>query len=225
MLPPLNYLTRQTPISIASNTQPPLNNPEMQPPSLCNYPETKAPSPLVITQKQRSPLQLPKNEAPPPGVHSMLLLVVRCRPPERHQQVRGPSISRQAQPLIWFEGINGTVMAASASGKKSTNWTNRDDEKLLDILIKQKVQGAVKFEWSLVRVMLKNEGIKKESIQIKNRCKTRVGVDDKTAAVVVSDSTWQDFLQRFGGKYKSFRKKVPANLKKDEISILREVSH
>ncbi|KAJ8448934.1 hypothetical protein Cgig2_030790 [Carnegiea gigantea] len=77
--------------------------------------------------------------------------------------------------------------------------------------------------------MLKNEGINKESIQIKNRCndlrkklrawefligKTGVGVDYKSGTVVVSDSTWQDFLQRYGGKYKSFRKKVPANLEK-----------
>ncbi|KAJ8442943.1 hypothetical protein Cgig2_019516 [Carnegiea gigantea] len=80
--------------------------------------------------------------------------------------------------------------------------TNRDDKKLLDILIEQRAQGAVKFEWSLVRVMLKNEGINKESIQIKNRCKIGVGVYYKTGAV------------RFGGKYKSFRKKVPANLEK-----------
>jgi len=102
------------------------------------------------------------------------------------------------------------VMVASASGKKSANWTNRDDEKLLDILIEQRAQGAVKFEWSLVRVMLKNEGINKESIQIKNRCndlrkklgawefligKTGAGVDYKTGTVVVSNSTWQDFLQ------------------------------
>ena len=59
-------------------------------------------------------------------------------------------------------------------------------------------------------MMLKNEGINKENIQIKNRCndlrnklgawefligKIGVGVDNKTSAVVVSDSTWQDFLQ------------------------------
>ncbi|KAJ8445768.1 hypothetical protein Cgig2_026095 [Carnegiea gigantea] len=120
-------------------------------------------------------------------------------------------------------------MAASASRKKSANWTNRDDEKLLDILIEQRAHEAVKFKWSLVRVMLKNEGINKESIQIKNRCndlrkklgvwefligKTGVGVDYKIGAVVVSDSTWQGFLQRFGGKYKSFWKKVHVNLEK-----------
>ncbi|KAJ8437656.1 hypothetical protein Cgig2_028594 [Carnegiea gigantea] len=117
----------------------------------------------------------------------------------------------------------------TASGKNSANWTNRDDEKLLDILIEQRAQEAVKFEWSLVRVMLKNEGINKESVQIKNHCndlrkklgawehfigKTQVGVDYKTEPVVVPYSTWQDFLQRFGGKYKSFRKKVPENLEK-----------
>lgn len=95
-------------------------------------------------------------------------------------------------------------MAASASGKKYANWTNMDNEKLLDILIEQRVRGAVKLEWSLVRVMLKNEGINKESIQIKNRCNdsrkklgaweflignTAVGVDYKSGTTVVSDST------------------------------------
>ncbi|KAJ8420505.1 LOW QUALITY PROTEIN: hypothetical protein Cgig2_015269 [Carnegiea gigantea] len=121
------------------------------------------------------------------------------------------------------------VIAASASGKKSANCTNRDDEKLLDILIEQRAQRTVEFGWSSVRVMLKNEELNKESIQIKN-CyndlrkklgawefligKTGVGVDYETGAVVVSDSTWQDFLQRYGGKCKLFRKKVPANLEK-----------
>jgi len=69
---------------------------------------------------------------------------------------------------------------------------------LLDILIEQRAQGAVRFEWSLVRVMLKNEGIYKESVQIKNRCndlrkklgaweyligRTGVGVDYTTGSV------------------------------------------
>ncbi|KAJ8421846.1 hypothetical protein Cgig2_021711 [Carnegiea gigantea] len=57
----------------------------------------------------------------------------------------------------------------AASGKKFANWTKRDDEKLFDILVKQRAQGSVKFKWSLVRVMLKNEGINKEGAQIKNR--------------------------------------------------------
>jgi len=98
----------------------------------------------------------------------------------------------------------------AASGQKSANWTNRDDEKLLDVLIEQRAQGAVKFEWNLVRVMLKNEGIHKESAQIKNRCndlrkklgaweyligRTGVGVDYTTGAVVVPDSAWQEFLE------------------------------
>lgn len=56
-----------------------------------------------------------------------------------------------------------------ASVKKSANWTNRNNEKLLDVLIEQRAQGAVKCEWSLVRVMLKNERIHKENAQIKNR--------------------------------------------------------
>ena len=56
----------------------------------------------------------------------------------------------------------------AASGKKFANWTIRDDEKLLDILIEQRPQGSVKFKWSLVRVMLKNEGINTEGAQIKN---------------------------------------------------------
>ena len=42
----------------------------------------------------------------------------------------------------------------AASGKKSVKWANMDDEKLLDILIEQSAQGSVKFEWSLVRVMV-----------------------------------------------------------------------
>ncbi|KAJ8444375.1 hypothetical protein Cgig2_026579 [Carnegiea gigantea] len=85
--------------------------------------------------------------------------------------------------------------------------------------------------------MLKNEGINKESIQIKNRCndlrkklepwefligKTGVGVDYKIDAVIVSDSTWQDFLPRYGGKYKSFQKKVPANLEKMKSAFYRK---
>ncbi|KAJ8445783.1 hypothetical protein Cgig2_000963 [Carnegiea gigantea] len=124
---------------------------------------------------------------------------------------------------------NTKLNVMAASGQKSANWTNRDDEKLLDVLIEQRAQGAVKFEWSLVRVMLKYEGIHKESVQIKNRCndlrkklgaweyligRTGVGVDYTTGAVQVSDSAWEEFLQRYGGKYKSFRKKVPANLDK-----------
>ncbi|KAJ8431069.1 hypothetical protein Cgig2_017065 [Carnegiea gigantea] len=63
----------------------------------------------------------------------------------------------------------------AASGKKSADWTNRDNEKLLDVLIEQRAQGAVKFEWSLVK--------------------------------------------RYGGKYKSFQKKVPANLDKMKFAF------
>lgn len=46
-----------------------------------------------------------------------------------------------------------------------------------------------------------------------------MGVDYKTGVVVVSDSGWQDFLQKFEGKYKSFRKKVPMNLEKIKLAF------
>ncbi|KAJ8452465.1 LOW QUALITY PROTEIN: hypothetical protein Cgig2_000054 [Carnegiea gigantea] len=83
-------------------------------------------------------------------------------------------------------GIKLKVMVASR--KKSANWTNRDDEKLSDILIERSAQGSVKFEWR----------INKDGAQIKNRYndlgkklrawefligKTGVGVDYKTGAV------------------------------------------
>ncbi|KAJ8445632.1 hypothetical protein Cgig2_018573 [Carnegiea gigantea] len=130
-----------------------------------------------------------------------------------------------------------SVMAAS--GKNSANWTNRDDEKLLDILIEQRVQGSAKFEWSLVRVILKIEGINKKGAQIKNHfnylgkklkawefliSKPGVGMNYKTGVVVVSDSARQDFLQRFGGKYNSFCKKVPTNLEKMKSAFMGSTS-
>ena len=61
-----------------------------------------------------------------------------------------------------------------------------------------------------MRVMLKNEGIHKETTQIKNRChdlrkklsaweflitRPGVGIDPTTGAVVVPDSAWEEFLQ------------------------------
>ncbi|KAJ8419561.1 LOW QUALITY PROTEIN: hypothetical protein Cgig2_018119 [Carnegiea gigantea] len=64
--------------------------------------------------------------------------------------------------------------------------------------------------------------------------KIGVGVDYKIGAVIVTDSTWQEFLQnimndmvvgncnvihKFGGKYKSFRKKVPTNLEKMKLAF------
>ncbi|KAJ8428885.1 hypothetical protein Cgig2_021052 [Carnegiea gigantea] len=221
--PPLDLPTIDTcspPSQIHSKVRkPPSALLELRNPSL-NKPDTQPP--LAITQQRRLPPQLPRNEAP--------LSVFTARP---YQRCVGFPFVGEHNPWwlaqIGFEGINETVIAASTSGKKSANWTNRDDEKLLDILIEQRAQGAVKFEWSLVRVMLKNERINKESIQIKNHCndlrkklgawefligKIGVGVDYKTGAVVMSDSTWQDFLQRYGWKCKSFRKKVPANLEK-----------
>ncbi|KAJ8438085.1 hypothetical protein Cgig2_025490 [Carnegiea gigantea] len=100
--------------------------------------------------------------------------------------------------LVLFGGISGChffikLKVIVASGKKSANWTNRDDKKLLDILIEQRAQGSVKFEWSLVKVILKNEGINKEGTQIKNR-KTGVCVDYKTGAMVVSDLPGKTFF-------------------------------
>lgn len=35
--------------------------------------------------------------------------------------------------------------------KKSYNWTNKKDDKLLDVLIAQKTQGATQFEWFVVK--------------------------------------------------------------------------
>ena len=56
----------------------------------------------------------------------------------------------------------------ASSGKKAANWSPKEDEKLLDLLIEQRAQGAIKFEWSVIRALLKNEGIHKEVTQIKN---------------------------------------------------------
>ena len=98
----------------------------------------------------------------------------------------------------------------ASSGKKSANWTNNEDEKLLDLLIEQLAQGMVKFDWNAVRVVLRNHGIHKDASQIKNHfidlgkklrawefliSKTGVGVDPNTGAVVVRDDVWDNFLQ------------------------------
>ena len=98
----------------------------------------------------------------------------------------------------------------ASSGKKSANWTNSEDEKLLDLLIEQLGQGMVKFDWNAVRAVLRNHGIHKDAAQIKNHFmdlgkklraweflmgKTGVGVDPNTGAVVVRDDIWDDFLQ------------------------------
>jgi len=53
-------------------------------------------------------------------------------------------------------------------GRKSANWTNWEDEKLLEILIERRTQGPVNFEWSLVQVVLKTKGVDKDVAQIKN---------------------------------------------------------
>jgi len=98
----------------------------------------------------------------------------------------------------------------TSSGRKYANWTNREDEKLLDVLIEQNAQGAPKFEWSSLGAMLKSEGVDKDAMQIKNHFydlvkklkaweyligKTSVGVDCMTGSVIVPDDVWEDFLQ------------------------------
>ena len=94
--------------------------------------------------------------------------------------------------------------------KKSANWTSKEDEKLLDLLIKQRAQGAIKFEWSLLRELLKNEGIHNDVAQIKNHYsdlgkklraweflvgRTGVCVDPTTRVVIVRDDVCEVFLQ------------------------------
>ena len=42
----------------------------------------------------------------------------------------------------------------ASSGRKSHNWTNKEDDKLFDVLIEQKAQGATQFEWFVVKALL-----------------------------------------------------------------------
>jgi len=78
------------------------------------------------------------------------------------------------------------------------------------LLIEQRAQWAIKFEWSLLQALLKNEGIHKDSAQIKNHFsdlgkklraweflirRTGVGVDPTTGAIVMRDDVWDVFLQ------------------------------
>lgn len=96
------------------------------------------------------------------------------------------------------------------TGRKSHNWTNKEDEKLLDVLIEQKVQGTTQFEWSVVKALFKVEGINGDATQIRNHYndtvnklkawewligKTGVGVNPVTGAVTVTDCTWEKFLK------------------------------
>jgi len=96
------------------------------------------------------------------------------------------------------------------TGRKSRNWTNKEDEKLLDVLIEQKAQGATQFEWSVVKALLKVQGIDRDSPQIRNHYndtvkklkawewligQTGVGVNLVTGAVTVTDYTWEKFLK------------------------------
>jgi len=41
--------------------------------------------------------------------------------------------------------------------------TNKEDEKLLGMLIEQKAQGPTQFEWSRMKSLLKNEGINRDA--------------------------------------------------------------
>ncbi|KAJ8419782.1 hypothetical protein Cgig2_006923 [Carnegiea gigantea] len=54
------------------------------------------------------------------------------------------------------------------AGRKSRNWTNKEDEKLLNVLIEQKAQRATQFEWSVVKALLKVQGIDRDATQIRN---------------------------------------------------------
>uniref|UniRef100_A0A7C9APP2 Uncharacterized protein n=1 Tax=Opuntia streptacantha TaxID=393608 RepID=A0A7C9APP2_OPUST len=47
-------------------------------------------------------------------------------------------------------------------GKKSANWTSKEDDKLLDLLIEQRAKGMVKFDWTSLRAVLRNYGIDKD---------------------------------------------------------------
>ncbi|KAJ8444294.1 hypothetical protein Cgig2_029707 [Carnegiea gigantea] len=75
-------------------------------------------------------------------------------------------------------------------GRKSRYWTNKDDEKLLD--------GAMQFEWSVVKALLKVQGIDRDATQIRNHHNdtTGIGVNPVTGAVTVTDYTWEKFLKR-----------------------------
>jgi len=48
------------------------------------------------------------------------------------------------------------------------NWTILEDEKILDLLIKQKAQASTQFEWSVVKPLLKSEGNDGDATQIRN---------------------------------------------------------
>ena len=56
----------------------------------------------------------------------------------------------------------------ASSAKKSRNWTNKEDKKLLDLLIEQKAQGSAQSEWTVVKDLSKNDGIDRDFFQIRN---------------------------------------------------------
>ncbi|KAJ8430898.1 hypothetical protein Cgig2_003891 [Carnegiea gigantea] len=98
----------------------------------------------------------------------------------------------------------------ASSGRKSHNWTNKEDDKLFDVLIEQKAQGATQFEWFVVKALLQVQGIDRDGTQIRNHYndivkklkvwewligQTGVGVNPVTGAVIVTDYTWEKFLK------------------------------
>jgi len=96
------------------------------------------------------------------------------------------------------------------TGRKSHNWTNKEDKKLLDMLLEQKAQGATQFEWSVVKALLKVQGINRDAIQIRNHYNDTVkklkawewligqkgvGVNLVIGAVTITNYTWEKFLR------------------------------
>lgn len=81
--------------------------------------------------------------------------------------------------------------------KNSCNWTNKVDEKLLDLLIEPKAQGTTQFEWPLVKALLKKQGKSETYNDMLKKLKTWKwliggtgvgnGVDSNTGAVKVTD--------------------------------------
>ncbi|KAJ8438316.1 hypothetical protein Cgig2_018796 [Carnegiea gigantea] len=98
----------------------------------------------------------------------------------------------------------------ASGGRKSHNWTNKEDDKLFDVLIQQKAHGATQFEWSVVKALLQVQGINRDG-------QTGVGVNPITGAVTVTDYTWEKFLK--GGRFRNFRDRVPPNLDKNKAVV------
>jgi len=95
----------------------------------------------------------------------------------------------------------------ASSGRKSCNWTNKEDDKLFDVLIEQKEQEATQFEWSVVKALLQVQGTDRDDTQIRNHYNDTVkklkawewfigqmgvGVNPVTGTVTVTDY-WEKF--------------------------------